>query len=810
MRSEAQVVVIGGGVVGCSVLYHLARAGWKDILLLERGELTVGSTWHAAGGMHTLNGDPNVAALQQYTIQLYKEIEELSEHDCSIHLTGGVMLADTPERFDWLKMAHARGQYLGMDTEIISTKEAKDLFPLLDEKYFVGALYDTMEGHVDPSGVTYAYAGAARKLGAEIERHCKVEDMHQLEDGRWMLLTTKGEVIADHVVNAGGLWAREVGRMVGLEIPILAMEHMFLITEPMPEVAAYSAANDGRELVGVMDFGGEMYLRQERDAMLLGTYEKAGVPWSPRETPWDFGPQLLAPDLDRLAPSLEVGFEHYPAFADAGIRDVINGPFTFAPDGNPLVGPVTGMQNYWVACGVMAGLSQGGGVGLALANWMTDGDPGLDVWAMDVSRFGDWATMSYTNAKVRENYSRRFSITFPNEELPAARPLQTTPIHGRLTKANAVWGADFGLEHSLWFQTQGKEPFENVTYHRSNAFDLVAEECRAVRERAGLLEITNFAKYRVDGQGARDWLDGLMANRVPKVGRLGLTPMLNAQGKLIGDFTIGAMPDGSFVMFGSGLGESYHMRWFLSHLPEDGSVTVDTYGPALVGLSLVGPESRSILQRLTTKDLSNEAFPFLSIEHFDVGMVPALVGRISFTGELGYEIWVTPEYQLRLFDDLMQAGEPHGLGLFGGRAIDSLRLEKSFGSWATEYRNVYDPYEAGLGHFVKLGKGGFVGEDAAAAAKEAGPARKLVAFAVDTDDADVSGDEPIFFEDKAVAWVTSGGYGHHVQKSIALGYVPIELADESDGFTIEIIGVKRTATILPEPLYDPQGSRMRS
>ncbi|MFV2000963.1 MAG: FAD-dependent oxidoreductase, partial [Acidimicrobiia bacterium] len=453
MRSDANVVVIGGGVVGCSVLYHLAKAGWKDILLLERGELTVGSTWHAAGGMHTLNGDPNVAALQQYTIELYNEIQELSGHDCGIHLTGGIMLADTLERLDWLKMAHARGRYLGMDTEMISTREAKELFPLLDERYFVGAMFDTMEGHVDPSGVTYAYAGAARKLGAEIERQCKVEDMHQLDDGRWRLFTTKGEVVADHVVNAGGLWAREVGRMIGLEIPILAMEHMYLITEPMSEVAAYSAANDGRELVGVMDFGGEMYLRQEKDAMLLGTYEKAGVPWSPRKTPWDFGPQLLTPDLERLAPSLEVGFDHYPAFADAGIKDVINGPFTFAPDGNPLVGPVTGIQNYWVACGVMAGLSQGGGVGLALANWMTDGDPGLDVWAMDVSRFGDWATMSYTNAKVRENYSRRFSITFPNEELPAARPLQTTPIHGRLTEANAVWGADFGLEHSLWFQT---------------------------------------------------------------------------------------------------------------------------------------------------------------------------------------------------------------------------------------------------------------------------------------------------------------------------------------------------------------------
>jgi len=707
-------------------------------------------------------------------------------------------------------MAHARGRYLGMDTEIISIREAKELFPLMDESHFVGALYDAMEGHVDPSGVTHAYAAAARTMGAEVERHCQVEDMEQLSDRRWRLVTTKGEVVADHVVNAGGLWAREVGRMVGLEIPILAMEHMYLITEPMAEVKAYSDANEGKELVGVMDFGGELYLRQERDAMLMGTYEKAGVPWSPRETPWDFGPQLLPPDLDRIAPSLEVGFEHYPAFAEAGIRDVVNGPFTFAPDGNPLVGPIKGLTNYWVACGVMAGLSQGGGVGLALANWMTDGDPGLDVWAMDVSRFGDWATMAYTDAKVRENYSRRFSITFPNEELPAGRPLQTTPIHGRLHEANAVWGAAYGLEHSLWFQRPGEEPFENVTYRRSNAFAVVAEECRAVREQAGLIETANYGKYRVSGPGAAGWLDGIMANRLPETGRIGLTPMLNDQGKLIGDFTIAALEDGSFRIIGNGTAESYHMRWFLSHLPGDDSVSVAALGPSLVGLAVAGPASRDVVQSLTAHDMSDGAFPFLAIRHMDIGMTPALVGRISFTGELGYEMWVAPEYQLRLFDDLMEAGEPHGLRLFGARAIDSLRLEKSYGSWATEYRNIYDPYEAGLGVFVKLGKGPFVGREAAAAAKERGPQRRLVTFAVDADDADVSGDEPIFHGDEPVGWVTSGGFGHFVQQSIALGYVPVDLADEPDDFTIEIIGRRRPASIQREPLYDPHGLRMRS
>ncbi|HSM19201.1 MAG TPA: FAD-dependent oxidoreductase, partial [Hyphomicrobiales bacterium] len=436
MKSHAQVVVIGGGVVGCSVLYHLIKAGWTDVVLVERDELTSGSTWHAAGGFHTLNGDPNVAKLQDYTVNLYKELEEISGQSCGLHLTGGVQLAGTKERMEWLKTAHARGRYLGMKTEIISAKEAKELMPLIDEKHFVGALYDEIEGHLDPSGTTHAYAKAARIGGAEIHRHTKVEDLTQREDGTWNVITDKGNIHAEHVVNAGGLWAREVGRMVGLELPVLAMEHMYLLTEDMPEVAEINAAT-GMEVVHAIDFEGELYLRQERGGMLMGTYERAGKPWSAKQTPWDFGHELLEPDLDRIAPSLEVGFEHFPAFQTAGIKQIINGPFTFAPDGNPLVGPVQGLRNFWCACAVMAGFSQGGGVGLALSNWMVDGDPGFDVWGMDVARFGDWANLAYTNAKVRENYSRRFRIRFPNEELPAARPLRTTPVYDRMLKHGA-------------------------------------------------------------------------------------------------------------------------------------------------------------------------------------------------------------------------------------------------------------------------------------------------------------------------------------------------------------------------------------
>ncbi|MBV9523875.1 MAG: GcvT family protein, partial [Alphaproteobacteria bacterium] len=634
MKSHVQVAVIGGGVVGASVLFHLTKAGWRDVVLVERNELTSGSTWHAAGGMHTINGDPNVAKLQQYTINLYREIEEISGQSCGIHITTGITLAATRERMDWLKLMHGRGRYLGLGTELISVDEAARLFPMMDKKYFVGGLFNPMEGHIDPSGVTQAYAKAARLQGAEIYRFNRVTELQHRPDGTWDVVTEQGTIHAEHVVNAGGLWAREVGRMVGLELPVLAMEHQYLITEEIPEVKASE-----KEVLHIVDPEGEIYMRQEGNGMLMGTYERAGVPWSERETPWNFTYALLENDIDRIAPSLELGFAHFPPIGRAGIKKIVNGPFTFAPDGNPLVGPVRGLKNYWCACAVMAGFSQGGGVGLALSNWMIHGDPGFDVWAMDVSRFGDWAGMSYTNAKVRENYSRRFRIRFPNEELPAARPLRTTPVYDRMKAKGAIFGVNFGLEHPLWFAPEGGEAVEEVTFKRSNAHGPVAAECHAVRHAVGLIETSSYAKYAVTGPGAEAWLSRMLANRLPRPGRILLTPMLNQNGKLIGDFTVARAANDRFYVFGSGPAEEYHMRWFEAHLPDRG-VALRSLRPELVGLSIAGPRARELLQRLTHEDVSNAAFPFLSFRAMELGMVPAKVGRMSFTGDLGYELWV--------------------------------------------------------------------------------------------------------------------------------------------------------------------------
>ncbi len=847
MQTHVQVVVIGGGVVGCSVLFHLARAGWTDALLIERSELTSGSSWHAAGGFHTLNGDPNVAKLQAYTVSLYEQLEAISSQSCGLHLTGGVMMADSAERMDFLRYVHATGRALGMETEIITPAEAKAMFPLMDERNFVGALWDPVEGHLDPSGTTHAYAKAAQNLGASIELRNPVEALSQTPDGTWQVQTQKGVVHAEHVVNAGGLWAREIGRMVGVELPVLAMEHMYLLTDEMPEVVEFNQSS-GRELVGVIDFKGEIYTRQERNGLLLGTYEKACKPWSPHTTSWDFGHELLQPDLDRIAPSLEIGFKHFPAFEQAGIKQTINGPFTFAPDGNPLVGPVQGLTNFWSACAVMAGFSQGGGVGLALANWMVDGDPGHDIFGMDVARYGDFTSLRYTNAKVRENYSRRFSIRFPNEELPAARPQQTTPLYDIMVRDNnAVMGDTWGLETPLWLAPQGTDATDVLSFHRSNDFEHVGNEVRAVREAVGVTEIANFAKYQVTGSGAGSFLDQLMTNTMPATGRLVLTPMLNERGKLIGDFTIAKAAENHYTIWGSSGAQIYHMRWFEQHLPKDGSVKIHRFGQTLVGLGLAGPRSREVLQKLVDCDISNDALKFMDHRTLDVAGCPCLLNRISYTGDLGYEIWMEPCYERRVYLAIKEVGEEYGLKDFGMRALLSMRLEKNFPTWFAELRPIYGPYEADMDRFIKLQKNDFIGRSAAAAEHADGGQLKRVTLIVETDNTDVMGDEPIWArvskdyesvvkphgygaprfdatgtetpraitqvdgEWRVVGWVTSGGYGHSVEMSLAQGYVPVELAaDNGTEFEIEILGNRCSARLALEPPFDPTGAKMRS
>jgi dimethylglycine dehydrogenase len=814
LPSHAKAVVIGGGVVGCSVLYHLAKMGWGDVALLERSELTSGSSWHAAGMIHTINADPNIARLQEYTINLYREIEKISGQSCGIHRPGGIYLASTPERLDYLKQERAKARYMGLETEFISLAEAKELNPLIDPGKYLGALFEPVDGHVDPAGVTHAYAKAAQHYGATVHRRTPVLETRALPAGGWEVVTPGGTIRAEILINAAGLWAREVGRLAGIALPVQPMEHHYLITEAMPEIEAH-----GREIAVTVDYEGNAYSRQEGKGLLLGTYESNCVPWSLKGTPLDFGHELLQPDIDRVAERVEIAFERMPALGRAGIKNVVNGPFTFGPDGNPLIGPVPGLRNYWVAVGVMAGFCQGGGVGRCLAEWLVEGEPSIDVWGMDVARFGEFATFDYGTAKAMENYSRRFIITYPNEELPAARPRKTTALYDRLRARGAVLGVNFALEHALWFAPSPAEAKEKPSFRRSNAFPHVAEEVQAVREAVGVIEIANYAKHEVSGPGAADYLERIFANRLPAEGRLLLSPILTPKGKLYGDLTLGRLArDGAkedrFVIFGSGAAQNMHRRWFEQHLPASG-VRYRNRTDELHGLSIAGPRSRELLSRLTREEVSNEALAFRDLQVMSVGGVPAILARVSFTGELGYEIYCAPPYQLALFEAIERAGADLGLRLFGGRALMSLRLEKNWGVWTLDYRPDFTAAESGLDAFIRFNKpADFIGKAAAAAEKARGPEKRLVTLVVEAEgvpgEVDANRDEPLFHGGACVGYVTSGGYGHYTRRSIALGYVPAALARPGETFEVEILGERRPARVQAEPLYDPSGSRMRS
>jgi dimethylglycine dehydrogenase len=804
MKTSARAVVIGGGVVGASVLYHLAKIGWTDVLLIEKSELTSGSTWHAAGGMHTFNGEANISRLQKYTIDLYREIEALSGQSCGLHPNGGLMLAATQGELDSLKLICSRARYLGMQTEMISLAEAKRLNPLIDPRYFIGALWRADGGHCDPSGTTHAYVKAAQKLGASVERFTRVRALGSRRDGSWDVTTDKGTVHAEHVVNCGGLWAREIGRMVGIELPVLAMEHHYLVTEDIPELA-----DRDREFVNTTDYSGEIYLRQERRGALIGTYEPHGVVWSPAATPDDFSMQLLPDDFERLAPYFEVGFQHFPALGRVGIKNAINGPFTFAPDGNPLVGPVRGLRNFWVACAVMAGFSQGGGIGLVLSRWMAENDPGQDILSMDVARFGAFATPKYTARKVPENYARRFRLAYPNEELTAARPVRRSPIYDQSKAAGAVMGASFGLEHALWFAPEGVAPAETPTYRRSEAFPVVRAECQAVRATVGLYETTNYGKYEVTGTGARAWLDRVFASRIPRPGRLALAPMLNPAGRIMGDFSIACLGEERFLIVGSGFAEEFHLRWFWASDPPS-DVFVRSAASTLTGFSIAGPRSRELLQRLVRVDLSPAAFKLFDVRETAAGFAPVILTRAGFTGELGYELWTTPDYCASLYEDLREAGHDLALVHFGGRALSALRLEKGYGSFNKDFRPDYTAGETGLDRFVDFGKHDFTGRAAVLAERAAGAKRRFVVLEVAAGDADVVGYESILKEDAAVGYVTSGAFGHCIGKSLAAGYVPRALARDGEPLQIDILGELRAATVRLAPLYDPQGLRLRS
>ena len=683
--------MIGGGIVGTSVLYHLARRGWNDIALIERAELTAGSTWHAAAGFHALNDDPNIAALQSYTIKLYAQIEKESGQSVGMHMPGGYSLATTAARWEWLQAEAAIYETLGIGARLATPEEIVADCPIVDPSGLLGGLFDPHEGAVDPHGATHAFAGAAKNRGADVILRNRVLALRALRNGHWQLETEHGTVSAEHVVNAAGLWARRVGHMAGIDLPLTPMQHHYLITEDLPVLVARKD-----EMPCVTDLEGFTYLQQERKGVLLGVYERNPKHWKTEGADWDYGMDLIPEEIDRISDELNIGFARFPALQEVGIRRWVNGAFTFTPDGNPLVGPVPGLRNYWTACGCMSGFSQGGAIGKVLSNWIIDGDPGSDVFGMDVARYGTIACNDkYLRDTTAQFYARRFVIAYPNEELPAGRPCKMTPSYDAQKAAGAHFGVVWGMETPQYF-TPGQPNFvEQPSLRRSNAHSIVAAEVAATRTAAGLLDTGVYARYEVSGPGAAAWLDRLLANTLPAIGRMRLAPMLSSSGKLMGDLTVTCLAADRYWLVGSYYLQQWHRRWFEDHLPTSG-VVIENLSESWLGFSLSGPRSRDILARLTRQDVNDSAFPFLSSRQLDIGFTQAVVARVSLTGELGYEINVPAAQQRTLWGTLLEEGVPLGLKPIGMRAQDSLRLEKGYGVWSLEFTQAYTPAMSGL------------------------------------------------------------------------------------------------------------------
>lgn len=807
MKTHTRAVVIGGGVTGCSILYHLAKMGWTDVVLLERKELTSGSSWHAAGNLFTLTSPNNVSALQKYTFELYPQLEKESGQDCGFHPTGGLSLSRTEEQTTALKIARGRGRRLGIDAEFISFDDAKKIAPILNTAPLHSVMWEPMKGNVDPASATQAYAKAARKMGATVYRHTPVIKTNPVADGGWDVVTPNGTIRCEVLINAAGLWGREVAALAGITLPLMPVEHHYLVTETVAEIEAMT-----ERFPSVSEAESNLYFRQEGQGLLLGAYESTCHHWAEDGTPLDFDHELLADDLGRMEWNFERACEIFPVIAETGVKSVINGPMIFSPDLGPLLGPVPGLPDYFCAAGVMTGFNQGGGIGRELAHWIIDGEPSLDIFCWDLTRFGDHVSTAYTRERTKFFYENRSARIYPEHQFPVGRPVRTFPVYDRQKAAGAVFGESYGWETPLWYAREGEEARDVYSYKRGNWFDAVGEECRAVRDGAGLFEVSTFAKYAIMGPGAEDWLNHVLANQMPHtIGRTRLSPMLSPKGRVIGDFTVTRMDDDTFLMLGAGAMQRFHMRHFENHLPEDGSVSIENLSSRWTGLMLAGPNARAVLAQVADEDVGSNAFPFLSAQGLSLGKVPdAAVVRVSFTGELGYEIYCPSEYQRTLFDTLVTAGADHGLRLTGGRALMSLRLEKAFPTWGADLGPDYTPFEAGLGRFVKLDKPDFIGRDAALAAEQTKTSVLRVLLTVDAEQTDATGGEAVFRDGDRVGYVSSGGYGHTIGKSLALAYMRPDAIADGAACTVEVLGQERPATINTGALFDPDGSRMRS
>ncbi|MDJ0784685.1 MAG: FAD-dependent oxidoreductase [Desulfosarcinaceae bacterium] len=805
MKTQARVVVIGGGAIGVSVAYHLAKYGWQDVVLVEKHELTSGSTWMAAGNCSFFHGNYYCTQVNMKSIEIYQQLEADTGQDVGWHTTGSIRTADNPGRMEELGYIYSMNRCLGLDVDWIEPSKMVEMHPLMNVEGLIGGLYWPDDGDVDPNGITQAFAIGARKYGAEINQHTLVKDITQKTNGEWLVSTDKGDITCEVVVNAAGLWAPEVARMVGTEIPSIAGEHTHILFEAIDVVE-----NRNEYLPLVRDPDRSIYIRQEMDSLILGLYESKVKQWNPRGVPWDYALTELQPDIDHIADFIEHGIYRFPIMGETGFKHVTDGPITYTPNGDPLVGPAYPLNNFFHACGYSFGITQAGGIGHYLAGWIMNGEPEIDLWPVDSRRYGSYANWAYNHEKIEDTYPRLYAIICPNDWRDAARPNRTAPIYEYQKQAGAVFGDYYGWECPNYFTDHPEANRENPGWKRNNTFDIVDAECKHVMQHAGLLDLSRFAKTRVTGPGAEAWLNTMTCQKVPvKNGRIALSPMLDNQGNFKSDMTITKLGEGEYFCVTASVGKRHDQHWLLENLPSDGSVCMEDVTYKLGCLVLAGPKSREILAKACYNDVSNGAFPFGTSQELYVGRVKCQVNRMNYVGELGFEIFHPIESQISVYETLMAAGADFELKMFGMYAMDSMRLEKGYLAWKSEMNVHHTPLETNVAWTVKLDKE-FIGKAGIEQQKADGVPRQLVCMTVAAEDADPWGYNPILSGDEIVGMTSSGGYGHRVDKSIALGYVPPALAAEGTRLEVEVLGKKLAAEVVRMPLYDPMNEKMKA
>ena len=812
MKSHAKVVVIGGGVVGVSALYHLARKGWgEDMVLLEKAELTSGSTWHAAGLLPLFNMSYSVGQVHKYSVNLYQQLEEETGQSVGFRQVGNLRLAMNQDRMDEYYQYAATARTIGINVQFLTPDEIYRKWPLCNPEGLVGGIFHPDDGYIQPADLTQALAKGARARGATIHRNTAVIGIEQQPAGNWLINTSQGDISCEHIVSASGNYARQTGAMVGLDIPVIPVQHQYIVTEPHPELVRRK--QNGEPELGVLrESDGSWYLREENDGFILGPYEKDAPACYVDGPDPSAEYELFQEDLDRLTPHIEAAISRVPAFAEVGIKQVYNGAIAYTPDGNPIVGPAWDRDNFWLNEGHSFGITAAGGAGWQLAEWIVEGEPTIDMLGIEPRRFGDYANKDYLVAKNEEAYANVFVIHYPDEERPAARPLRTAPCYERLKKMGAVFGQKFGWERPNWFASEGMAAEDDWSFRRSKWFAAIGREVANVTSNVGLLDMTAFAKCRVSGPGAESFLDYFVANRLPrKIGGIGLCHALNSHGGVHSEFTIVRESSGSFYLVSACALQRLDHDYLRKFMPRDGSVRFTQLTSSQGVLVLSGPRSKELLERVSSADFSNRAFRWLTAQNIRINMAPVTAMRVNYVGELGWEIHHSLEYQNRIFDALFEAGEDLGLKPFGIRAMDSMRLEKSYRMVGTELSIEYSAYESALDRFIQPDKGDFLGRDALLASKHAGLNNLLVTLEVkNVEDADALGNNALTLDGELVGRATGGGFGFRVNKSLALGMVKAELAIPGTELQIEILGKTFDCVIVPESPFDPENERLRN